>query len=135
MPHTRSSYNAQLKKNRVNIYKSSNNRYEISFKNKKTKDINVYIDPYKTHDNKSLKNKKCDLCDQKLIRIFDKAYDEIRSTYEYLYPRHYEVELLKEYIQNNEIDRKYARENALNQLEGNINNLNSNQYKEAIEEI
>ncbi|CAG8835446.1 40576_t:CDS:2, partial [Gigaspora margarita] len=71
----------------------------------------------------------------KQLEIFNEAYDEIHSTHEYLYPRYYEVELLKEYIQNNEIDRKYARKNALNQLEGNINNLNSIQYREAIKEI
>ncbi|CAG8685492.1 23372_t:CDS:2 [Gigaspora rosea] len=101
MPRTRSSYNTQLKKSRVNIinYKLSDKKYEIPFTDEtEKKDINVYIDPYKEHKNRSLNNKKY-------------------------------------YIQNYEIDRSYVRENALNQLEKNKNNLNSKQYKEAIEEI
>ncbi|CAG8845367.1 16018_t:CDS:1, partial [Gigaspora margarita] len=180
MPCTRSSYNTQLKKNRVNIinYKLSDKKYEIPFTDEKGKKyINVYIDPYKEHKNRSLNNKKCDLCDQRLfkkctiqiicgdifhfncfrssiikrciiekspiiccpnhseLKLFDEIYDEILSTYEHLYSKHFEVEILKEYIQNYEIDRSYVRENALIQLEENKNNLNSKQYKEAIEEI
>ncbi|CAG8831187.1 44529_t:CDS:2, partial [Gigaspora margarita] len=69
------------------------------------------------------------------LKIVDEIYDEICSTYKHIYPRSFEVEILKDSIQNYEIDRNYARENALNQLEKNKNNLNSKQYKEAIEEI
>ncbi|CAG8825816.1 6587_t:CDS:1, partial [Gigaspora margarita] len=69
------------------------------------------------------------------LKIFDEIYDEIRSTYEHLYSRRFEVEILEDYIQTYKIDRSYVRENALNQLEKNKNNLNSKQYKEAIEEI
>ncbi|CAG8855829.1 5486_t:CDS:1, partial [Gigaspora margarita] len=69
MPRTRSSYNTQHKKNRVNNYKLSDKKYEIPFTDEKgKKDINVYIDPYKENKNRSLNNKKCDLCGQKLFR-------------------------------------------------------------------
>ncbi|CAG8444999.1 15720_t:CDS:2 [Dentiscutata heterogama] len=71
MPRTRSSYNTQLKKNRVNIinYKLSDKKYEIPFTDKKgKKDINIYVDPYKEHKNRSLNNKKYDLCGQKLFK-------------------------------------------------------------------
>ncbi|CAG8834028.1 24402_t:CDS:1, partial [Gigaspora margarita] len=69
------------------------------------------------------------------LKIVDEIYDEICSTYKHIYPRSFEVEILKDSIQNYEIDRNYARENALNQLEKNKNNLNYKQCKEAIEEI
>ncbi|KAF0405613.1 hypothetical protein F8M41_008908 [Gigaspora margarita] len=69
------------------------------------------------------------------LKIVDKIYDEICSTYKHIYPRSFEVEILKDSLQNYEIERNYDRENTLNQLEKNKNNLNSKQYKEAIEEI
>ncbi|CAG8526618.1 12754_t:CDS:1, partial [Dentiscutata heterogama] len=77
MPCTRSSYNTQLKKNRVNIinYKLIDRKYEIPFTDEKgKKDINVYIDLYKEHKNRSLNNKKCDLCGQKLFKKYSSNY-------------------------------------------------------------
>ncbi|CAG8804991.1 44262_t:CDS:1 [Gigaspora margarita] len=171
MPHT-FSYNTPLKTNGAINYKLSNKKYGIPFTNKEgKKDINVYIDLYKENTNRSLNNKKCDLCSQKLFSkcsiqiicrdifhfncfrsyiikrcilekspiiccpnhleliIVNEIYDEICSTYKHIYPRSFKVEILKDSIRN------YARENALNQLEKNKNNLSYKQYLEAIEEI
>ncbi|CAG8623205.1 11720_t:CDS:1 [Gigaspora margarita] len=69
------------------------------------------------------------------LKNFDKIYDEIRSTHEYVYPGDPKILILKEKIQNFEIDRSYNRENDLNQLEENKINLISQQYKEEIEAI
>ncbi|CAG8610617.1 2688_t:CDS:1 [Dentiscutata heterogama] len=181
MPCTYFSFKAQKKGvSFINYcsYKLSDKRYEIPFTDEKgKKDINIYIDPYKEHKNRSLNNKKCDLCSQKLfkkssiqiicgdifhfncfrryiinqyiyekspiiccpnhleIKIFNKIYDEIRSTHEYLYPGDLEFAISKEKIQNSEIYRKYERENNLNQLETDKVNLNFEKYKEVQEAI
>ncbi|CAG8836029.1 12711_t:CDS:1 [Gigaspora margarita] len=172
------SYNTPLKTNGAINYKLSNKKYGIPFTNKEgKKDINVYIDPYKENTNRSLNNKKCDLCSQKLFSkcsiqiicedifyfncfrsyiikrcilkkspiiccpnhleliIVNEIYIEICSIYKHIYPRSFKVEILKDSIQNYEIDHNYARENALNQLEKNKNNFTYKQYLEPIEEI
>ncbi|CAG8818741.1 27167_t:CDS:1 [Gigaspora margarita] len=151
------SYNTLLKMNRAINYKLRDKKYGITFTNEKgKKDTNIYIDPYKENTNRSLNNKKCDLCSQKLfskcsiqiicgdtfhfncfrsyiikrcilekspiiccpnhleLKIVDEIYDEICSIYKHIYPRSFEVEILKDSIQNYKIDHNYARENALN---------------------
>ncbi|CAG8790882.1 3853_t:CDS:1, partial [Gigaspora margarita] len=67
MPRTISYNNTPLKTNGAINYKLSDKKYGIPFTNEEgKKDINVYIDPYKENTDRSLNNKKCDLCSQKL---------------------------------------------------------------------
>ncbi|KAF0508954.1 hypothetical protein F8M41_018640 [Gigaspora margarita] len=145
-----------------NNYKLSDKKSGIPFTNEERKnEINVYIDLYKENTERSLNNKKWDLCCQKLfskcsiqiicrdafhfscfrsyiikrcilekspiiccpnyleLQIVNEIYDKICSIFKHIYPRSFEVENLKDSIQTYEIDRNYARENALNQLEKN----------------